>query len=197
MPAIFSRIVHEAESSSVVRELSWGCYYRIMLLTGQTRRRLLAARWSDFDFDKRLWRVPAPDEEAVQRVIPLSGEAVGVVRPFRDAVTPFGKPTLDALVLTSSKRKALRDFRKARLWLDRRTLPLCPEIGLWSEYDLRPTVERGLERAGATRSFQRGLLGSGFSREDIESATPTMTSGGPVESWGAELMKSVEMDRQS
>lgn len=50
----------------------------MLILTGARKREVLDARWSDFDLDKRLWRIPI-SKSGKARHVPLSDGAVQVL----------------------------------------------------------------------------------------------------------------------
>jgi integrase len=188
----FSGVAQAADRSAVARELSWACYYRLMLLTGQSRLHLVAMRWSHIDLSNQLWRLPSPSLPSVG-LLPLSDAATRMLENFRDIVAPFREAIAGDCVLTNTHGKTLGDFRRARLWLDRRALPLCPDIGMWSEYDLRRTVSRHLARNSAPPRTRRGLLGGGFPPSPAGNlGTDSMRARAAIEAWSVLLFDMVD-----
>lgn len=57
----------------------------LALLTGARKRELLDAQWVDFDFERRVWRIPMT-KSGKPRHVPLSDEAIGVLMKLRAAL---------------------------------------------------------------------------------------------------------------
>jgi integrase len=54
--------------------------FRLLLLTGQRRSEVGDAQWSEFDFDSRLWRIPASRMKAGQvHIVPICDDALAVL----------------------------------------------------------------------------------------------------------------------
>lgn len=66
----------------------------MLILTGCRKREVLDARWQDFDFERRLWRIPIA-KSGKARHIPLSDGALTILRsvPRRpNCLYPFANP---------------------------------------------------------------------------------------------------------
>jgi integrase len=58
-----------------------GAYLKLLLLTAQRRNEVSDARWSEFNFDKALWTIPAARFKTGREVlVPLSGAAVELLK---------------------------------------------------------------------------------------------------------------------
>lgn len=54
----------------------------LALLTGARKRELLDAKWEDFDFDRRVWRIPMT-KSGRPRHVPLTDETIGVLQTLK------------------------------------------------------------------------------------------------------------------
>jgi integrase len=54
----------------------------LALLTGARKRELLDARWEDFDFQRRVWRIPTT-KSGRPRHVPLTDETLGILNTLR------------------------------------------------------------------------------------------------------------------
>lgn len=54
----------------------------LALLTGARKRELLDARWEDFDFNRRVWRIPMT-KSGKPRHVPLTDETLSVLMTLR------------------------------------------------------------------------------------------------------------------
>lgn len=92
----------------------------MLLLTGARKREVLDARWEDFDFDNRLWRIPFT-KSGRPRTVPMSDGVVSVLYSVpRMAGTAYvfpnpgtGKPFISIYYAwdTVRKRAGLKDVR--------------------------------------------------------------------------------------
>lgn len=115
----------------------------LLLLTGQRRGELAAARWADIDLQARTWTIPDENAKggrghvvpltdwAVEELAALKREAEG--SPWVLPAAPGADRPIDAKQLTRSLAKCLPRF-KAR------------GIGAFTLHDLRRTCRTGLSR---------------------------------------------------
>jgi len=92
----------------------------MLILTGARKREVLDAKWADFDFARRLWRIPTT-KTGRARHVPLSDGALTVLSTMpRDPVCPWafanpktGKPYVSIFYAwdTARRRAALSDVR--------------------------------------------------------------------------------------
>jgi integrase len=131
---------------SCAGESDYGAIIRLLILTGQRREEVAAMRWSEFDFDKNLWRIGAErTKNGLLHEVPLPKEAAKVLkehggREGRDLV--FG-----------SREGPFQGWGNAKIALDGRIRAnLGEKSGLkpWRLHDLRRTV--------ATRMNELGVL---------------------------------------
>jgi integrase len=127
----------------------YGAIIRLLILTGQRREEVAAMRWSELDFDKRVWRIEAErTKNGLLHGVPLSDAAVDLLtarerREGRDLM--FG-----------SQDGPFQGWSNAKIALDGRILAKVKErdekSGLkpWRLHDLRRTV--------ATRMSELGVL---------------------------------------
>jgi integrase len=131
---------------SYAGEGDYGAIIRLLILTGQRREEVGAMRWSELDFDKRLWRIEAErTKNGLPHEVPLSNEAIELLaahgqREGRDLV--FG-----------SREGPFQGWGNAKIALDgriRATLGEKSGLKPWRLHDLRRTV--------ATRMIELGVL---------------------------------------
>jgi integrase len=124
----------------------YGAIIRLLILTGQRREEVAAMRWSEFEFDKNLWRIGAErTKNGLPHEVPLPAEAAKVLkahggREGRDLV--FG-----------SREGPFQGWGNAKIALEGRIRAnLGEKSGLkpWRLHDLRHTV--------ATRMNELGVL---------------------------------------
>ena len=122
---------------------------KLQLVTAQRKGEVIAAEWSEFDRDNRLWTIPAVKaKNGVQHVVPLSPLALGVLdaieanRPEPDAEPSrllFPSPRGDKPILGQSVDHALRGNR-TKIGVD----DLTP-------HDLRRTAATAMAALGVDR----------------------------------------------
>ncbi len=92
----------------------------MLILTGARKREVLDARWEDFDFDRRLWRIPTT-KAGKPRHVPLSDGALSILNavskidncPWVFANPATRKPFVSIFAAwnTARKRAGLTDVR--------------------------------------------------------------------------------------
>lgn len=114
----------------------------VLLLTGQRRGELAAARWSEIDFERRVWTIPPENaKNGRPSEVPLSAWAIDEFRGLKRTskrsswVLPADdtEEHLDAKFLTRSLARCLDRFAKAG-------------IAPFRLHDLRRTTRTGLAR---------------------------------------------------
>jgi len=126
----------------------------ILLLTGQRRGELAAARWKDLDLQARTWTIP-PENSKTGRghLVPLSAAALEHFAALRRlaAGARFVLPNIDgtgpieAKLLTRSVARCLPRLKKAR-------------IEPFTLHDLRRTCRTGLARLGVRPDIAERIL---------------------------------------
>jgi integrase len=122
--------------------------FRLLLVTGQRKREVGAARWEEFDLTKKIWTVPAERaKNGTANEVPLSALAIEIldtIRPRGGAATGFVFPST-----TLPGRLAARvDKMKRRL---DRAMEIEDEgeaVSGWWLHDLRRTASTGMARLG-------------------------------------------------
>jgi integrase len=128
---------------------------KLLLLTGTRRDEVLGARWDEFDFDARLWRLPASrSKTAERRTLPLSSGALAVLETLRGT-------TRSSTWLFPSPRTSgpLRLVAKAQ----KRLLAQSRTSG-WVWHDLRRTVRTRLAEMGVAPHIAQAILGHALPR---------------------------------
>ncbi len=129
----------------------------ILLLTGQRRGELGLARWSEIDFDKALWQIPAEHTKTgVAASVPLSTWAVEEFKALKREAekSPFVFP------LESDRRKGA-DPKLLTRNLARAFEQRLPEIGIknpFTLHDLRRTCRTGLSKLKIPRHISERVL---------------------------------------
>jgi integrase len=131
-----------ANLDSVCRSPRTAAALRILLLTGQRRGELVAARWANVDFKKKTWTIPDEDAKAGRgHVVPLSDWAVAEFRTLKKLAkkSPFVMP-------------AGNGTQPAAATLITRSVARCREtwkkhgVAAFTPHDLRRTCRTGLAR---------------------------------------------------
>jgi integrase len=132
--------------------------FKLLLLTGQRRSEVGEARWSEFDFDTRLWRIPERRMKASQaHVVPLCDDALAIFN---------GLPRFegDFIFTTTAGEKPVNSFDKAKVRADalmlaelRSTDPKAtlPDFVI---HDVRRTMRTGLSAIPNISDLVRELV---------------------------------------
>jgi integrase len=135
----------------------YGPLFRLLLLAGQRRSEVGDARWSEFDFDARLWRIPASRMKAgAAHVVPLCDDAITVL----DGLPRFQG---DYLFTTTDGGKPVDDYSKSKERVDELMLAELrradPKATLpdWVLHDLRRTMRTGLSAIPGISDLVREL----------------------------------------
>lgn len=125
---------------------------KLLLLTGQRRGELAAARWSDIDFSARTWRIPRENaKNSRETVVPLSDWALEEFQTLkREAegapmVLPANKGGLDPRYLSQSMINVRERFQKRG-------------VEPFSLHDLRRTCRTGLARLKIAPQIAEAVL---------------------------------------
>jgi integrase len=118
----------------------YGPLFRLLLLTGQRKSEVAEARWSEFDFEGKLWTIPAARMKAdAAHVVPLTAEAIEVLASlprFRNG---------ECLFTTTHGKKPVSGFSKAKNRLDQEMLAAgVDKLEPFVIHDIRRTVRTGL-----------------------------------------------------
>jgi integrase len=146
------RVLDDRELSLVLRaagELGfpYDGIVRLLILTGQRRGEVVGLRWSELDFDKRVWSLP-PSRTKNKRphVVPLSDAAIGTLTALPRFEGDFVFPTAEgsAPVSGHSRGKLRLDRAIAKIAAREGSAPLA-QFGL---HDLRRSWASGAAAIG-------------------------------------------------
>jgi integrase len=136
----------------------YGPLFRLLLLTGQRRSEVGEAQWSEFDFDKRLWHIPAARMKAGQaHVVPLCNDAIAVLK----SLPRFEG---DYVFTTTAGAKPVNSFDKAKNRVDKlvldELLATDPKAKLldWVLHDVRRSVRTHLSAIPGISDLVRELV---------------------------------------
>ena len=130
----------------------FGPAIRLLIATGQRREEVGQLTWSELDFDKGLWAMPADrNKGGRQHAVPLNALALEALAAC---------PRAGEFVFTTTGRAAVSGWSKAKLLLDRaiaeeRGATLAP----WVIHDLRRTMASGLVALGVRPDVVEAVLG--------------------------------------
>ncbi|MGO9006624.1 MAG: tyrosine-type recombinase/integrase [Beijerinckiaceae bacterium] len=109
-------------------------FVRMLLLTGQRRREVAEARWSEFDFDKAMWTIPAARMKGdAAHEVPLSPAVIQLLQDLPRWKGPF-------VFSTTSGERPIAGFSKAKSRLD----GMLSGVAAWRYHDLRRTMRTHL-----------------------------------------------------
>jgi integrase len=129
----------------------YGPMYKMLLLTGQRRGEVAAARWREFDLASKIWTIP-PERFKSNSVhlVPLTDDVVALL----DALPRW--PKIDFL-FSNDGRVAVNNFSLARKALDH-ALGKEPD---WVIHDLRRTVRTRLSSLRVPDNVAELVIGHG------------------------------------
>ncbi len=204
------RVLSDAEVVTVLRALAGErpvivALWKLLLLTGQRLGSVLAARWSDVDFERGEWRIPITKkargtESGAGRphLVPLSTQAVEVLRALQtlsggEWVFPGGTPRhREASVAEGIKnpQKSAERMRKA--------------TGLaFTLHDLRRTAATGMARLRVPVETISRVLDHAVPGESVLTAKTYALHSfieekrAALDTWGAHVARLAESARRS
>jgi integrase len=118
----------------------YGSLFRMLALTGQRKSEVGEARWREFDFNRKLWTIPAERMKAdAAHVVPLTDDVIAILK----SLPRFNKG--DHLFSSDFGAKPVNGFSKAKLRLDK---AMAAELGEEPKpfviHDIRRTMRTGL-----------------------------------------------------
>jgi len=117
----------------------YGPLIQMLILTGQREREVADSRWKEFDFDKRMWIVPADRMKGGRaHEVPLAPRALVLL----DRLPRFTAG--DFVFTTTAGMKPVNGFSKAKTRLDRLAGQKSGALAPWVLHDLRRTVRTHL-----------------------------------------------------
>jgi integrase len=138
----------------------WGNWLRLLILTGARNMEGRGARWSEFDFEKRIWKIPgARAKNKTDHSIHLSDAALAVLADiprFEGVELLFpahGNPSNPMSGDQRAKDRIDKWFRASVL----KDAGRNPEP--WCIHDLRRTVATGIQRLGFRPDIAEQVIG--------------------------------------
>ncbi|MGC6399485.1 tyrosine-type recombinase/integrase [Sphingomonas sp. FW199] len=133
----------------------FGPAIKLLLLTGQRRNEVFEADRAEFDFERRLWTIPADRaKNGVAHLVPLSPQVLDTISALvhdarSDKLIPArGNPEVGP----SGFSKAMRRIREAlEEWVGE-------PVPHWTLHDLRRTMATGLQRLGVRLEVTEAVL---------------------------------------
>ncbi|MEG3177121.1 tyrosine-type recombinase/integrase [Sphingomonas sp. RB3P16] len=138
----------------------WSCWIKLLILTGGRNMEVRGARWSEFNFETRLWTIPAERykngyshtvylTDAMLEVLDAVPRYAGIDMLFPAAGNPTRPMSGD------QKVKGRIDRRMRETW--RQTNDKEPEN--WCVHDFRRTIATGLQRLGFRPDIADQVIG--------------------------------------
>lgn len=131
-------------------EYPFGPFYRLLMVTGQRRNEVAEARRSEFNFQERLWQLPASRMKAgAPHMVPLSDLAMSIV----------GELPQDGSYLFQATRNTthISGFSRAKRRLDATVGDMPPFV----IHDLRRTVRTRLSQLRVRYEVAEMVIGHG------------------------------------
>lgn len=122
--------------------LGWpfGPLVQLLALTGQRRDEVASARWSEVDFDAKVWTLPKERcKNNVAHHVPLSPQALRILENLPRIMDD------QDFVFTTNGKTAVSGFSRAKRRLD---AALPSDMEPWTFHDLRRTFASGCARLG-------------------------------------------------
>jgi integrase len=135
-------ILSDAELASLMRAAEAEGYpfrdaVKLLILTGQRRSEIAEMRWSEVDFDRSLWTIPAARSKNGQsHEVPLSDAAISLLRSLPRFIN-------SDWVFTTTGSSPISGFGRLK-----RRLHSAVGTPDWRMHDIRRTVASGMARIG-------------------------------------------------
>ena len=130
----------------------YGPLQQLLLLLGQRRSEVAEMLWSEVDFDKREWTIPASRSKSKrEHIVPLPDAAVEIL----ESLPRF---TDGDFVFTTTGRRPVNDFSKAKIRTDQILHDQDSPIKNWRVHDLRRTCRTGMARLGVPEIVSERVL---------------------------------------
>jgi len=130
----------------------YGPLQQLLLLLGQRRSEVAEMLWSEVDFDKREWTIPASRSKSKrEHIVPLPDAAVDIL----ESLPRFSDGNY---VFTTTGRRPVNDFSKAKIRTDQILHEQVTAIENWRVHDLRRTCRTGMARLGVPEIVSERVL---------------------------------------
>ncbi len=141
--------IFEVWQASAALPSPFGAFIRMLLATGQRLREVANAKWSEFDFEAKLWTIPAGRMKGdAAHEVPLSPLAIEIIESLAE---PEDRKTSAFVFSTTAGKAAISGFSKAKIALDRlineirlKADPGAESIAPFVFHDLRRTMRTAL-----------------------------------------------------
>ncbi len=121
----------------------FGPLVKLLILTGQRRDEVAEMRWSEIDFDMKIWTLPrARAKNDVEHKVPLSATALALLEGLPRVSSKAG------FVFTTNGETPVSGFARAKQRLDGELTKMAREMAPWVIHDLRRTFASGAARLG-------------------------------------------------
>jgi integrase len=127
----------------------WGLWFKLMILTGTRNMEARAARWSEFDFENRMWTIPVErSKNKVELRIHLTEATLAIL----DKIPRFAEVDL-LFPASGNMENPMSGDQKVKDRIDERMRTAIKKAGAtepanWQIHDFRRTVATGLQRLG-------------------------------------------------
>ncbi len=138
----------------------WGCWIKLLILTGCRNMEVRGARWSELDFERRIWTIPAERyKNGRPHTVYLTDPMIKLwheVPRFMSSDLVF--PALGNMSQPMSGDQKVKDRIDARM---RETLSQtgAKEPENWRAHDFRRTIATGLQRLGFRPDIADQVIG--------------------------------------
>ncbi len=131
----------------------FGRLQQLLLLLGQRRSEVANMCWSEVDFDKREWTIPAERSKSKrEHIVPLPGAAVDILK----SLPRFANG--DFVFTTTAGRRPVGGFSKVKARTDQMLADQDTTIENWRVHDLRRTCRTGMARLGVPEIVSERVL---------------------------------------
>ena len=136
----------------------YGKAVQLLFLTAARRSEVIKADWSEFDFDAKLWRLPAErSKNGMAHELHLSDQVVSLFLSLVD-----GEPSKTGLLFSNSGGKPLGSLSNHKKRLDTKS-----SVRDWRLHDVRRTVATGLREMGISQDVTERILNHKGARTGI------------------------------
>ena len=130
----------------------YGKAVQLLFLMAARRSEVFEANWAEFDFNEKLWRLPAErSKNKLAHETHLSSQAKNLLFSL-DAVVD-GEPPKSGLLFSNDGEKPLSSMSKHKRVLDTKS-----GVEGWRLHDVRRTVATGLREMGVSQDITERIL---------------------------------------
>lgn len=130
-----------------IEDFPFGPFFKLLILTGQRRGEVSGMSWSEIDFERAIWTIPAKRaKNATQHTVPLAPLAIEILK----SIPRFLKSDL---VFTTNGKREISGFGRLKRRLDR-----AAGSGDWRIHDIRRTVATNMAIMGTAPHVIEAVL---------------------------------------